>query len=120
MNPWLALSIAVVFNAIANIAFKYTMISGGKSLENGDIIGFLKQPWLWVGGIASVVLLGSYLLAIKQISLSTGYAVTTTLSLVLISIVSIYLFGDKINLYKTVGITLAIIGIVMITSSEVT
>jgi len=119
MNPWFALSIAVIFNAVANIAFKYAMITGGQALESGDILGFLKQPWPWVGGIASAVLLGSYLLAIRQISLSTSYAVTTTLSLVLISIASMYLFGDKINLYKATGIALAIIGIVMIANSEI-
>jgi len=119
MNPWLALTIAVIFNAIANISFKYAMTTGGQFLEDGDIFGFLKQPWPWIGGAASAILLGSYLLAIRNISLSTSYAVTTTLSLVLISIASMYLFGDKINAFKATGIILAIIGIIMIANSEI-
>lgn len=119
MNPWIALALAVISNVTANVTLKYAMIYGGEKLANGDIIGFLKQPWPWIGGIACMVLLSSYLLAIRQIGLSTSYAVVTTLALVILAVFSAFLFGDKITFYKIIGMLFIVIGIVIMVSTEV-
>lgn len=118
MNPWVALLIAVAGNVTANLAFKYAMIKSGDHLTNGNIFEFLKQPWLWIGGLACIILIASYLLAIKQIGLSTSYATVTTLALVLLTVFSAYLFGDKINIYKAIGIFLIVAGIITMMYSE--
>lgn len=118
MSPSVALGIAVISNVMANIFLKYAMLTGGEKLANADIAGFLKQPWIWLGGIACVVLLASYLLAIREIGLSTSYAVVTTLSLVIITIFSAFLFDDKITAFKIVGILFIVTGIVIMTSAK--
>ena len=119
MNPWLALTIAIISNVTANVTLKYAMITGGEKLINGDIVGFLNQPWPWIGGLSCVVLLGSYLVAIKNIGLGTSYAMVTTLALVIITITAAFIFNERITGLKVVGITLILSGLFIIIKSEV-
>jgi len=118
MHPWLLLMIAVASNVVANTSLKKAMLISGDNLMNGEILQFLKQPWLWVGIIACIALLSSYLLAIRHMSLSFSYAVVTTLALALLAITSSMIFGDKLTAIKIAGIVFVITGILLMSLAE--
>ena len=53
-------------------------MTGGSS--DPGVMNFL-QPWAWIGLLAGAVLLGSYVIVIRDISLAVSYAAVTCLSL---------------------------------------
>ena len=86
---WFLLSCAVASNVLANIAFKMTMRSIDGALGPANFLAAM--PGLVLGGsvFASAMLLGCYLLALRQIGLSASYAVVTSSALVAISCASL-------------------------------
>lgn len=76
---WLFVALAISCNVAANILFRKAIHS--VDVSSGSVIliarGVLLSPWFWMGMISSVVLLGSYLLAIRWLPLSTSYAIVT-------------------------------------------
>ena len=81
-KSWLALALAVSGSALANISLK--LATKNVTADQGVMKLFL-QPWTWVGLLAGVVLLGSYVIVIREISLAVSYATVTCLSLVLVA-----------------------------------
>ena len=114
---WLALALAVFFNVLANVSFKLAM-SHGRSQAESAIWTALSNPWLWVGGVSCVLLLASYLYALRGVGLGTAYAVVTSLALVFVSASSAVLFQEQFTLVKAIGVLSVVVGIFLIVNSE--
>jgi quaternary ammonium compound-resistance protein SugE len=112
---WTMLVIAVIANACTNIAFKYAVISPSLQAEDAKWNTLLFNPWLWAGGVSGLILLGSYLVAIRTIDLGIAYAAVTSLALVLLTAASALLFGEQLDVRKLIGIALVISGITLLT-----
>lgn len=115
---WLALILAVVFNVLANVSFKFAMIKSNAGLFEGGILKTMSNPWLWSGGISSILLLLFYLTALRGLGLGTSYATVTSSALVLITVVSSFIFNEQITLTRGLGVLFIIIGLILMINSE--
>lgn len=115
---WLLLGCTVASNVLANVAFKLTMRSIEGPLGTGMVAAALTKGWFWAGTVACATLLGSYLLALRQLGLSASYAVVTSSALVGISVTSHFVFGERLTSGKMLGIALVIAGLFLIVRDE--
>lgn len=99
MGPWVFLSVAILFEIIATAMLKASD-------------GFEKPMW----GVGSMLCYGLCFLffapALKLIPVGVAYAIWSGLGIVAISVVGVLVFGDKLNLYQIVFLSLIIIGAV--------
>lgn len=116
MSYWLALLLAICGNIGANIAFKKFTIETEISRSWSSVTTALLHPMLWVGLGLGVMLLGSYLFAIRQIPLSAAYTLATSLSIVGVTTAGVFLFGETIGVRSVLGIATVIFGVGLITT----
>ena len=64
------------------------------------------------------VLLGSCVVAIRQLGLGFCYATVTSLALVLLTIAAAVVFDERLTLSSVVGISLVLLGILVLTNGE--
>jgi multidrug transporter EmrE-like cation transporter len=114
---WILLAVAVAANIASNFLFKTAMASFPETVDAASLFKFAFNPYLWLGGTACVVLLASYLLALREIDLMTSYAFVISLSLVGITVLSPLLLGTTLPLGRIAGVALVISGILLLTLS---
>src|SRR5580693_1930731 len=94
--PWVALCVAVLANVVTNISLKLAA-KATSSASSAQLFGsFLRQPWIWIGLCAGIVLLGSYIFAIRYIGLGLSYAIVTSVTLVLVTISAAFVFQERL------------------------
>ena len=118
MMAWLALTVAVFANVVANISFKLAVTKAPIGLFEYRIFSFVAQPWTWIGSGAAIVLLLSYLVAIRDLGLGASYAIVTSLALVMVRISAAYVFQERLNLASILGMTLVVLGIAVLVVNE--
>ena len=87
-------------------------VTGGFS-DHG-VMKFFLQPWTWVGLLAGIVLLGNYVIVIREMGLAVSYAAVTCLSLSLVAAFNAILFDERFDLTTIMGIVLVVSGIVVL------
>ncbi len=112
---WLILIVAIIANVIANVAFKKGVVGAS---QHGSLILLFVEPWFWIGVFGGAVLLTSYLLALTKIQLDIAYAIVTTSSLLLLTILSPHLFGSEVTMLKVLGMLFAVTAIGLLTYSQ--
>jgi small multidrug resistance pump len=98
---WLLLLGAIGSEVIATSALK--MSDGLSRLTPTVIVG--------VGYLAAFILLGK---AIKQLEVSTAYAIWSGLGTAAICLIGAFAFGESLTAAKTVGVLLVIGGVVVL------
>lgn len=114
---WVLLVVAVLSNVAANLLFKHAMQAFPSEPSFGTLLAFLFNPYLWLGGISCTLLLGCYLLAIRDLNLSVSYAFVTSLSLVGITLSAAVLFRESLSAPAMIGVALVVAGILTISLS---
>ena len=111
---WLALFIAVLANATANVAFKKAMT--GPLLGSGfsPLIKLAADPWMWIGLASACLLLGSYLFALKEIELSVAYPAVTGLAMLAVGVAGATLLGESMSVPKLIAMALIAVGVVLL------
>lgn len=111
---WLALFIAVLANAAANVAFKKAVT--GTPIESGfsSLTKLAADPWMWLGATSACVLLGSYLYALKGIQLTVAYPAVTGLAMLAISLAGATFLNEAISTQKVVAMMLIVLGILLL------
>ena len=112
---WVYVAIAVVANVATNLLLKKAMTS--MSDEGSLVFQAATSVWLWGGIVAGLVLLGSYLMALRELDLSISYAVVTAAALIGVTLMSALLFNESLNLMKALGVALIIVGIAALSQS---
>lgn len=112
---WLFLSIAVLSNIASNTMFKFAMAAFPQEVTAGTLLRFAFNPHLWLGGLACVLLLGCYLLALREIGLLVSYVFVISLSMVGIGVVSAIVLGEPVSLQSAAGMAFIIAGVTLIT-----
>ena len=115
---WLALSIAVLANVIANVSLKLAAKAAFALSPERPLIAFIQQRWTWVGLCAAFVLLVCYLLAIREIGLGVAYATVTSSALVLITVAASLLLHERLSAWDALGIGLVIAGVFVLVRAE--
>jgi multidrug transporter EmrE-like cation transporter len=114
---WFALLIAVISNAIANVAFKKAVAR--TPLEEG-IGGFIKlaaEPWMWLGIVSACLLLGCYLYTLRGIDLSIAYPAVTGLAMLGIALAGTLIFGETISFTRIAAMVLIVAGVLLLNQS---
>jgi small multidrug resistance pump len=111
VTAWVALLVAVLANVLANISLKLSVKRVSTESLGAQALSFMAQPWTWIGLCAALVLLASYLVAIRQIGLGLCYATVTSLALVLITVAAAFVFEERLTMASVVGIALIIFGL---------
>lgn len=112
---WVALIVATLANVISNTALKKAMSSIDAGIERNVALQLASQTSLWIGLFSALVLLLSYLFAIRTISVATAYASTTSLAMVGILILESRILGTTIGFTKIFGMMFVACGIVLLT-----
>ena len=98
-----------LFGAAAQVLIKY----GANGLASGSPFEMITNPPLVTGyglyGISTILLV----LALRDGELSILYPVIS-LTYVWVTILSIYLFREKVNLYKMMGVAVVVAGVAVI------
>lgn len=109
LNIILIFSVAVFFNAFANILIKSSSIG-----DSGSISLFQKllNPF-FVGGLAffGIALIGYRFVLGKGLKLSLAYPVFTSSGFIIVLIASAILFKERLTLTQWLGILFIIIGV---------
>lgn len=108
---WVALSVAVLANITANTALKIAVGSITQGSFRDKLLHFFAQGSFWLGCASALLLLVSYLIAIRGVPLSSAYPIVTTLALVGLILVDKFLFGSAISSTKIIGIGLIMVGV---------
>lgn len=111
--PTLALMVAVVTNALANLFIKLSARSAAAS-ELG-FFGALRQAQFWVGALLFGLTLVAYQLALQRYPLSVAYPVFATGTLVLIVGLSSALVGERPTGSQLVGFLFSLLAIAFLT-----
>ncbi len=114
---WVLLVVAVLSNVAANLLFKHAMRAFPDELSFGAVLSFLFNPYLWLGGVSCTLLLGCYLLAIRDLNLSISYAFVTSLSLVGITLSAALLFRESLSTPAMIGVAMVVAGILIVSLS---
>jgi small multidrug resistance pump len=116
---WLALSLAVLANVVANISLKFAVRQASYDSSGHFLVRFFMQTWTWIGLCAGVILLASYLLAIRDIGLGFSYAIVTSVALVLVTISAAIAFQERMSLTTVIGIGLIMVGIAVLGLAQI-
>ncbi|MBK5072829.1 multidrug/spermidine efflux SMR transporter subunit MdtJ [Budviciaceae bacterium CWB-B4] len=103
MIYWLLLLMAIITEVIGTLSMKYAS-------ETGSIYGHI---------IMYMMITISYLLlslSIKRVALGVAYALWEGVGVLLITAFSVLLFGEEISVVKAVGLTVLLLGIILIKS----
>ena len=117
MSGWLFLGIAVIANIITNFSLRAAVRSLNLTSPYSIILGLIQSPTAWIGGVGAVMLLISFMAAIRVLSLSTSYAILTALAICLIAIIESAVFGETVSAQKLAGLGLAITGVALVATS---
>jgi drug/metabolite transporter (DMT)-like permease len=107
-NPYVQLSISILFSAAAQICLK----KGADKAVPGILLGIegLRSGWTWLGIVAMVSSLFSWLYGLRFVALNIAYNLAGFVQ-VLVPIASWALLGEKIGPVRACGIVLVCAGV---------
>ncbi len=108
---WSALLIAVCANICTNLSFKMAVQQLAGPF---DISALILSPWAWAGLVSGLLLLGSFIVAIRGIELSVAYPAVTGLAMAGILLAGYVLFSETLSFQKIAGIGLVVAGVVVL------
>ncbi|MDB5591863.1 hypothetical protein [Enterovirga sp.] len=114
---WLLLVAAVLSNVTSNVMFRFAMQSSPDTRDLGALLRFAVNPYLLTGFAACGTLLICYLLALRHIGLMLSYTFVISMSLVGITLASVFVLQESISLKAFAGLALIVLGIVLVISS---
>lgn len=103
IKAWIFLILAIFTEVIATSSLKLSL---------GQVWGYL------VMGIFIIISYYFMGLCVQIISIGTAYAIWEALGVLLIVFVGIVVFGEKLSTHQAIGISLGIIGIILINLGE--
>ncbi|MEL7255316.1 MAG: hypothetical protein AAGL23_14155 [Pseudomonadota bacterium] len=111
------LAIAVLANLLTNFSLK-TAVRGLDTSSVGSVVkGLLTSPWAWIGGLGGVLLLASFMAAIRTLPLSVAYPVLTALVIVAMTFIEWRFQNVDLGLWKLIGLALVIAGIALVSNN---
>ena len=113
---YIFLTIALVFNAVANILMKAGMLNAPEELTPKAQIMHYLTSWPVIVGVGLFALnVVAYTQALVKIPLSIAYPLMTSLGFLIVVAASAYFFKEHISPLQMVGFALIITGVILIT-----
>jgi drug/metabolite transporter (DMT)-like permease len=111
LNPYFTIALSVVLDAAAQVLLK---IGADHTLAPGSFsLACLHSGWVWLGIIALVSSLVSWLYSLRFVRLNIAANLTACVH-VLVPLACWFLLGEKISLIRWAGIALVILGVFMV------
>lgn len=114
------LILAILFNAGANIFMKSGVVADPVKIENGFVqfvLSYLTNWQLMTGLLFFGIALIFYTKALEKFNLSIAYPLMTSCGLIIVTLWSVFVFQEKLNMIQTGGIFMIIGGIWMLSIS---
>lgn len=109
--PWIILTIALIFNALANILIK----AGMRDYHDKLFFYLITNKLVICGVLAFAAALGCYSFALTKLPLSVAYPVMTGCGFAIVVTASYFLFGESFGILKMIGIAFIFLGIIFLT-----
>lgn len=103
------LTLAVLFNVIANVLFKYASVIPVWSLRKTGLLGLGLAI-----GLANTI---CYIKALEQYALSVAYPIFMAGSVILVTVLSSLLFSEGMSVQKTAGLCAIGLGLALLWKS---
>ena len=119
---YVALTIALLLNASANLMFKAGMIpieKGGGLLSDGvvrAVLRVLANPVLMLGLVCFAGNAAFYMFALQKLPISLAYPIIATVGFAIIVVVASVYLGENLKMGQWVGIALVIAGLWFVAS----
>jgi len=108
---WIILTIALIFNALANILIKVGMRD-----YHGKLLLYLISNKFIIGGVvAFIIALAGYSFALTKLPLSVAYPIMTGCGFAIVVTASYFVFGESFGILKMIGIAFIFLGIIFLT-----
>lgn len=111
---WIVLSIAVFFNALANILVKVGVVDKNCQLNISTLREVITKPSI-IGGILSFIFaLMAYGYVLSKMNLSVAYPLMTSIGFGIITLASYFLFKESISPIQVIGFLFILSGVWMV------
>ena len=113
---YLALIISTIMAALAQFLFKTGVAAiDTANKSTGEIIkAGLLNPFVWGGMLGYIINLSLWLYVLSQLELSKAYPMTS-LAYIFTLFLGFFFLGETITLIKVAGISLIIVGVILLT-----
>jgi drug/metabolite transporter (DMT)-like permease len=119
MNPKVLILISVVLSGLAQVCLKKGLIEVQKR-ERGKILSLLwsvaGEPFVWIWGLTFVAATALWLVGLQRVDLSYAYPLVS-LGYVLVAILAMVVFHEKIDRGRWTAIAVIGLGVVLIAGS---
>jgi len=110
-NPYLTICLSIVLDAAAQVLLK---IGADHSLNHGGFgLSGLRSGWVWLGILALISSLGSWLYSLRFVPLNIAANLTGSVH-VLVPLACWIFLGEHISFVRWTGITLVIAGVYLV------
>lgn len=115
---WLMVMGTILFTVYGQLILKWQVDRAAATMDPATgkasvLISLLLRPWVISAFMAAFLASLCWMLALSKLSLSKAYPFMS-LSFLLVSVFSVWLFNDSFNTYKSVGLLLVIAGLVVL------
>lgn len=113
MNHWLLIIVAAGSNVALNLCLK----KGSQGLDTSGpldlALSILLSAWMWLAVASAVLLLASFVWAIRLYSLSLTYTAVTAMAMVALTAIGATLGGEALSVPRILGLSLIVAGLVV-------
>ena len=111
-RPILILSLAIIFNALANILIKVGMLRVGKTEGWFHLVKkAITEPAILFGVVSFALALGGYCFVLTKLNLSIAYPIMISMGLIIVIFASHFLLNETISAIQIAGFLLIIAGV---------
>jgi drug/metabolite transporter (DMT)-like permease len=119
MNPKILILVSVVLSGVAQVSLKKGLMHVQQRNPNGVIrlgLSVLSEVFVWTWGFLFVIATSLWLIGLQRVDLSYAYPLVS-LGYVLVSVLAIKLFNEKIDLTRWTAILVICAGVILIAGS---
>lgn len=119
---FVALGLALVLNASANILMKLGMkkiAEAGGLFHNGvtgGLVAIATSPALIIGMACFALNLGAYMFALQKLPISVAYPIMVTVGFAIIVVAAWWLFHERLNTVQWFGVAAILAGVWLVAS----
>jgi len=118
MVEYVLIAISVVLAVISQVAQKYLAIDYNNASKNltSSVYFYVKHPTFWLAMAALGASMLSWLLVLDSMEVGKAYPLLSIIYIVML-LVSRFLFKEMIPLRRWIGVTVIMVGVMLITQS---
>jgi len=119
LRGFVFLSVAILFNGVANVLMKKGMVGSSDSVGLMGMIKHYFTSWPLVLGLSLFAInIVAYTQALSKIPLAVAYPIMVSMSGVLVVLGSVWLFKESIGWMQYLGFFLIIAGVIFVSISK--